>query len=349
MSPEPSAFPPHPYSDPARQPLAFGRRAIPKLVAECTTTSTNAATAPSPSDAKRRSLHSLTALLADPVAVAEALATPLISVANTELKCADATCRALAAEILDLITVHEAGTMQAIEHDSLAVLLSLINDTDATVRLHAYNVIANMTAWPHYAARFPLTHPSLITTLLTALTQEHKKSLAHLTPLLTALSQLLASTPGDATIALAAVHAKLIPTVTSLLVSGIGGTNARALAVSCIASVAVHAARTPDPVVPAVLGAAPALLSAAEHDPAASVRAAAARAIAGVAADVPAKRAVVKLGVAGVLVRVLAAEAHGAQRETAAAADVAAAVLSAVAVVGEEPEARAEFSEALGI
>ncbi|KAJ3066367.1 Radial spoke head 14, partial [Rhizoclosmatium hyalinum] len=150
-----------PDVDPTKMQLAYGRRAIPKLVTEI----------PAADLLKQqRSLVFLAELLHDPLNIAQALKQDIVKLCLELIKSPDLTIRQKSTECLAILSTHAIGRSVLVSHDALMHLSILFHDPCDLTRSNMHRVFEMVTS--QEAGVLNLLHFALLPQLVKRLPEE---------------------------------------------------------------------------------------------------------------------------------------------------------------------------------
>ncbi|NXP73851.1 RSP14 protein, partial [Ramphastos sulfuratus] len=147
--------------DPTKAPLAFGRRALPKLGQELCSPELLT---------QQRALVALCELLHDPENVYQALEVGLLDNLKTLLAHQDSTVRQKATQILSVMATHNVGRQGLMHSRVIPALTELLDDPVGICRKHTHQILEMMSKLPEGAA--DILHAALIPSLLLRLKTE---------------------------------------------------------------------------------------------------------------------------------------------------------------------------------
>ncbi|NXX51665.1 RSP14 protein, partial [Tricholaema leucomelas] len=150
-----------PNMDPTKAPLAFGRRALPKLSQELCSSELLT---------QQRALMALCELLHDPENVYQAMEIGLLDNLKTLLVHQDSTVRQKTTQILSIMATHNVGRQGLISNGVIPALTELLDDPVDTCRKHTHQILEIMAKLPEGAA--DILHAALIPSLLLRLKTE---------------------------------------------------------------------------------------------------------------------------------------------------------------------------------
>ncbi|NXG41142.1 RSP14 protein, partial [Psilopogon haemacephalus] len=150
-----------PNIDPTKAPLAFGRRALPKLSQELCSSELLT---------QQRALMALCELVHDPEHVYQALEVGLLDNLKTLLVHQESTVRQKATQILSIIATHSVGRQGLIHNRVIPALTELLDDPVDICRKNTHQILEMMAKLPEGAA--DILHAALIPLLLLRLKTE---------------------------------------------------------------------------------------------------------------------------------------------------------------------------------
>ncbi|NXF98454.1 RSP14 protein, partial [Eubucco bourcierii] len=150
-----------PNVDPTKAPLAFGRRALPKLGQELCSPELLT---------QQRALVALCELLHDPENVYQALEIGLLDNLKTLLPHQDSTVRQKATQILSVMATHNVGRQGLMHSRVIPALTELLDDPVGICRKHTHQILQMMSKLPQGAA--DILRAALIPSLLLRLKTE---------------------------------------------------------------------------------------------------------------------------------------------------------------------------------
>ncbi|OXB64658.1 hypothetical protein ASZ78_008734, partial [Callipepla squamata] len=133
-----------PDLDPTKAPIAFGRRALPKLNSEIQSPETLT---------QQRALMALCDLVHDPENVYQAVQIGFLENLKTLLLHHDSTVRQKTTQILCIMTMHNVGRQGLIQNAVIPVLTELLDDPEDICRKNTHQVFDMMARLPEAIPR----------------------------------------------------------------------------------------------------------------------------------------------------------------------------------------------------
>ncbi|NXY43062.1 RSP14 protein, partial [Ceuthmochares aereus] len=131
-----------PDIDPTKAPVAFGRRALPKLKEELQSPELLT---------QQRALMALCDLVHDPEKVYQAIAEGFLDNLKTLLRHHDTTVRQKTTEVLYIMTMHNIGRQGLLQNGIISALTELLDDPEDICRKNTHQVLEMMAKLPEGA------------------------------------------------------------------------------------------------------------------------------------------------------------------------------------------------------